>query len=154
MAELDTTPAIVELMALLDHQRTLYRRLRMLAERQKALVMLDDAQPLLDLLNERQRLVDGLVALGGKIAPYRERWPALYAEMDEPTRRAAAALLEEVNASLSMILQRDRQDTAMLDVRRQDAAWRMASMNNHSRASSAYAAAGAAAAMVATDARG
>ncbi|MFQ5501913.1 MAG: hypothetical protein ACE5EQ_06380, partial [Phycisphaerae bacterium] len=62
------------LVSLLQHQQTLYRQLRLLADRQKALVVRDDTESLLTLLAERQRLVDGLVGLNAQLAPFRENW--------------------------------------------------------------------------------
>jgi len=154
MTQADLAIEGAELVELLDHQRTLYRRLRLLADRQKTLVMMDDAQPLLALLGERQRLVDGLVAISGRMSPYRTRWTAIYAALDDATRRRVADLLEEVNASLATVLQRDRHDTMLLDARRQDTAIRLRAMDSGARANTAYAAAGAALVGAATDARG
>jgi len=153
MLQADTGTEALELVQLLEHQRTLYRRLRVLAERQRALVMMDDAQPLVALLSERQRLVDGLVALSARMAPYRSRWTEIYSSMAEPARRNVSELLEEVNTSLSAILAGDRQDTATLCARRQDAAWRMSAMDAGSRAVSAYSSSASGPLNVTTDAR-
>jgi hypothetical protein len=131
-----------QLLELLNHQKVLYRRLRLLAERQKALVVQDDAQPLLALLSERQKLVDGLVSLSGQLARYRESWPDFYSKLDAATRGRVSELLEEANSALGMILQSDRRDTAALAARRHQVADRMNAVEAGYRASSAYASAG------------
>jgi chorismate-pyruvate lyase len=140
------------LVSLLKHQRTLYRRLRLLADRQNALVAQSDAQPLLELLADRQRLVDGLVGLSEKMAPYRRNWTSTYAMLDEPTRKVVAGLLEEANSALGSVLQSDNRDTATLAAKRQDFADRLTTAETGSRASAAYASAGAGASRPVTDA--
>ena len=141
------------LVELLERQNELYRRLRGLAERQKALVAQDDARPLLELLAERQHVVDGLIALNGALAAYRRNWTERYNRLEEPTRRQVAALLEEANASLGVVLQSDQRDSATLSAKREDLAGRLAVADTGSRASAAYATAGAGAPSSITDAQ-
>ncbi len=136
----DTTALI----GLLEQQRVLYGRLRLLADRQRALVVQDDPQPLLALLAERQRHVDGLVGLNERLAPYRSEWTTVYGGLDEPMRRHVAELLEEANAALGSILQSDSHDTAALTARRQGMVQQLAAVDAGTRANAAYASAGTA----------
>jgi hypothetical protein len=137
-----TAFSVRELIALLEHQRSLYRGLRRLADRQKALVVQDDPQPLLGLLAERQKLVDELVSLNVRLGSYRESWPEVYSTLDEPARKQVADLLEEANQSLGSILKSDGEDTATLTARRADMSGRLAAVDAGGRASAAYAMAG------------
>lgn len=137
------TRDVTALIGLLEEQRGLYGRLRLLAERQRGLVVQDDPQPLLALLTERQRLVDGLVGLNGRLAPYRSEWTTVYGGLDEPKRRQVAELLEEANAALGSILQSDSHDTAALTARRQGMVQQLATVDAGARAGAAYATAGA-----------
>lgn len=130
---------MIGLVQLLEHQRVLYRRLRFLADRQRTLVMMEDPEPLLDLLSERQKLVDALAALVAQMAPYRSRWAQLYREMDEGSKRIVTSLLEEVNTSLAAILQSDGRDTATMEARKQRVAEQLASAGDGYRASTSYA---------------
>ncbi|MBN2559358.1 MAG: hypothetical protein JXQ75_00305 [Phycisphaerae bacterium] len=130
------------LVELLKHQDALYRRLRVLADRQKSLVAEDDARPLLSLLAERQKLVDGLVGLNAKLAPYRKEWTGVYGSLDEPTRGQVAELLERANSALGAVLRGDQRDTAALSAKRQDMVGRVAAMDSGSRAKAAYCSAG------------
>jgi hypothetical protein len=126
------------LVTLLEHQRTLHRQLRILSDRQRSLVAEDDAETLLRLLSERQRLVDGLVNLNARLAPYRAQWTNFYGSLDEQRRRQVALLLEEVNGSLAAILQSDGRDSATLTAKQQSMAGRLAAFDAGSRASAAY----------------
>lgn len=142
MVQAEQDNQVGELVQLLEHQRVLFARLRSLADRQKALVIQDDPQPLLALLSERQRLVDGLVGLNARLAPYRSQWTSIYSGLDESRRRHVAELLEESNSALSSILQSDTRDTETLQARRHDMVNRIDALDNHARAATAYAAPG------------
>ncbi len=154
MAETDLTSDASQLVELLERQRTLYRRLRGLAERQKSLVVSQDVQPLLALLADRQRLVDELMALNEQMSVYRQNWSSIYGNLDEASRKHVASLLEEANTALGLILQSDSRDTATLNAKRQDVTTRLSSMDSGSRASAAYAAAGTGVRAAVTDAKG
>lgn len=129
---------VAALVQLLEHQRVLYRRLRLLADRQRALVLAEDSNSLIELLSERQQLVDGLVHLTSKMAPFRSRWTQLFQQMDDTARRQVTTLLEEVNGSLSAILTCDSNDTATLKARRDSAAQQLSTMGENARAGAAY----------------
>lgn len=146
--------SIAALIELLGHQRTLYRRLRVLAERQRALVAADEVEPLIDVLAERQTLVDALVALNNRLAPYRRNWTEVYNRFDRQTRRTVSEMLEEANSTLGLVLRNDGQDCGTLSARRETTALQISSMNSGGRARSAYASAGIEAGYGCTDTRG
>ncbi|MCB9851828.1 MAG: flagellar protein FliT [Phycisphaerales bacterium] len=139
MSETTAEQSVARVIELLRHQRTLYRKLRSLADRQKSLVVSDDAGALIQLLAERQRLVDGLVQLNAKIAPYRQNWTDFYQGLSETQRVEVSELLEEVNASLGAILRDDARDTAMMTARRERMAIELGEIGGSRRAHAAYA---------------
>ena len=141
MSDSDGTLSAECFLELMRHQRTLYRRLRHLAEQQQALVSEGTGEALLSLLAERQRLVDGLLGLGGRLAPFREQWTTFYAGLDENVRGEVAGMLEEVNQSLGMILHSDSRDSARLTARKQAVSQELAGCSAAGRASAAYSAA-------------
>lgn len=130
------------LIALLEEQRSLYDRLRVLAERQQVLVMQEALGPLMELLSQRQKLVDAILATNDQLAPYRQDWTAIYAGLDEPGRRRVASLLEDTNTAMNAILHRDTTDSATLSARRTDLTNRLTTIDAGARAGAAYAAAG------------
>lgn len=153
MDKTTTEQSAARVIELLRHQRTLYRKLRSLAERQKSLIVSDDAGALISLLAERQRLVDGLVQLNVKMAPYRENWTEFYQGLSEPQRVEVSELLEEVNASLGAILRDDARDTAMMTARRERMAKELGEIGGSRRAHAAYANSGVSGMSQETDAR-
>ncbi len=142
------------LIGLLRHQQVLYRRLRQLAERQKTLVLESDAAALIELLSERQRLVDGLLGLNGQLAPFRARWSDVFGSLTEPSRRAVAEMLEEANQSLGAIIEGDQRDSATLTARKQGMAEELTGFGAGGRVTAAYAASGAVHPSALTEAKG
>lgn len=128
-----------ELVKLLTEQRNQYRRLRGLTQRQRTLVLDEDSPALLSLLNERQRVVEDLTALGARLSPYRREWTRVYDGLDPAMRGQVKELLEESNALLASVMTADRQDTEMLGARRQSAAAGLSATRLTGRASAAYA---------------
>jgi len=151
----DTRERLIrDLVRLLTHQQTLYRRLRLLAQRQRTLVLGDDANALLELLSERQRLVDGLSGLNGKIAPYRSHWTEIYHALDDSARRQVSSLLEEANATLGALLKGDGHDCGIFSAKREQVAARLSTIDTGSCASAAYSTAGIGTHHTTTDMKG
>jgi hypothetical protein len=103
-----------ELLRLLREQREVFRQLEHLAQRQKTLIIEDNPQPLLELLAERQRLVNRLVRLSRQSTLHRQRWPHLSEAMQCEDRRQADALMADINGMLEDILAADAHDCAAL----------------------------------------
>lgn len=128
-----------ELFRMLRQQRDAYRRLRVLADRQRSLVLLDDAAALLGVLADRQRVVDALAGLNQTLAPYRQQWTQVYRGMDPAQQREAKELLQESNALLAAVMSSDAQDAETLGARRQTTAAALAETRVAGRAVAAYA---------------
>jgi flagellar biosynthesis/type III secretory pathway chaperone len=144
-----------QLLRLLTEQRDLYVRLRELSEQQRTLISSDRPEQLLNILRERQSLVGALARLNEQLAPFRRDWEGLYARLPNDCRERANTLLGEVNALLRVILQADKEDSAMLSARKQDVAERIRGVSDAQSANSAYARqAGPAAARPAADLTG
>jgi hypothetical protein len=128
-----------ELLALLGQQRDLYRKLRELSDKQRAVISGDRPEQLLTILRDRQDLVASLARLNDQLAPYRRHWDAMYAELPEPERAAASGLLQEINGLLRVILRTDQEDGALLAARKQTVANDLAGLTGGRTANSAYA---------------
>jgi hypothetical protein len=128
-----------EVVTLLTLQRDLYLRLRELAGQQRELISGAAPEVLLNLLTERQTIVNRLARLNEQLAPYRRNWEATYASLPLPARDAATALLAEINALLRTILQTDEQDGALLAARRQQTAREISALDGRRNAAAAYA---------------
>ena len=102
------------LVALLERQRTLYRQLRTLSDQQGPLVAESLAEPLLALLAQRQKLIDGVTAVNAELEPYRKRWNDLWTRLGEGHRRQVGDLVKEVETLLASIIKQDERDRGVL----------------------------------------
>jgi len=127
--------------ALLTEQRDLYRQLARLAEQQRGLITGDHPERLLDVLAERQRLIDRLTATGRELKPHQMNWRQVREQLPAPQAREIDALVAEVNTLLSDILKQDEADTALLSARKSETARAMGTLQVSRRAGTAYAAA-------------
>jgi hypothetical protein len=127
------------LISLLSQQRDLYRRLRELSDRQRALIAGDRPEMLLSILRDRQDLVTGLARLNGELGPFRRNWDAMYAALPEEHRRQSSDLLQEINGLLRVILQTDQEDGALLSARKEAVAAEISKTSGGQAANAAYA---------------
>lgn len=117
MAESKVKRAADVLLGLLDRQRQLYRDLQVLVERQADLVTAGNPDGLLQLLGQRQSLLEEVKRTNDALLPFRQRWNAICQMLDEPQRAAATAAINEINERLQTIMQRDQKDSEMLQLR-------------------------------------
>lgn len=126
------------LIDLLDQQRSIYQQLVELSVRQSQLVQAGDAEPLLSLLTQRQRLIDDLTQLNGSIEPYKQNWPALWARLDAASQASIQTLIDSVQKLLDRILAQDEQDRQQLSAQRDRTGAQLKQVNAGSAVNRAY----------------
>lgn len=139
------------LIELLDQQCRVYAQLDELSAEQGRLVREGDAEPLLNLLGRRQSLVDRLTQLSGRIEPYKQNWPALWAQLDAPTQTKIQGLIDRVQSMLDAIVERDERDRHALSAQRDRVAEQIHVTTRGTAVHKAYGNVGAAAAPRYTD---
>ena len=127
------------LMELLSRQRELYLGLRSLSDRQGTLITGDQPELLLNILRDRQQYVTALAENNRQLAPYRQNWSEVYGSLPEAQRERASALLEEINGMLSIILETDKRDSALLSARKQSVSQSLQNLSDGRSANQAYA---------------
>ncbi len=103
--------------ALLDalrRQRTLYVTLRELSAEQRSHIAENNGESLLTLLGRRQQVVDELAQLDEILVGYRRDWSARYGGLSVEDRGRVDALLAEIDAALTAIMEMDREDAEAL----------------------------------------
>jgi hypothetical protein len=105
------------LLGLLDRQRQLYRNLQALVEKQADLVTAGNPDGLLQILAQRQTLLEDVKKTNDALLPFRQRWDAICQMLDEPQRTQATGAINEINERLQTIMQRDQKDSEMLQLR-------------------------------------
>ncbi len=117
MAESKARRAAEVLLGLLDRQRRLYRSLQTLAQQQAGLVSNGNPDGLLQVLAQRQSLLEDVKKTNDSLAPFRQRWDDVSKLLDDRQKTEAAAAIAEINERLQLIMQRDQADSEMLQLR-------------------------------------
>ena len=117
MAESKARRAAEVLLGLLERQRQLYRTLQALADRQAELVSAGNPDGLLQVLAQRQTLLEEVKKTNDALLPFRQRWDAICQMLDDQQRTQVSAAINEINERLQAIMRRDQKDSEMLQLR-------------------------------------
>lgn len=128
-----------ELLKLLRRSRQYYEQLQRLAREQRALIQADDAEELLSLLAERQKVVRAIGRTHQELAPYQKEWDQLKERLPAEVRTEIQGLLGDLQDMLNGLLEHDRQDCAELVARKQQIADELSVAAKGRAASAAYA---------------
>jgi hypothetical protein len=127
----------------LDRQLALLSSLEELSEQQRALIEAEDPEPLLELMNARQQVVDELVILEQASAEARAQMHAAAAVpnagLDRAKRESLQFRLEQVASRAKAIMQRDAKDAQRIQARKKKAAEELADLAGAKKAVRAYA---------------
>jgi hypothetical protein len=136
-----TSPAeVAEVDRLLGRQHELFRELDGLSQRQTVLVAQGQTEALLEVLGDRQRVIDGIAETNAFLEPYRSRWDAVTAGLPEATRARMRTRLDAMALLADGIARRDEADRMELEQRRNAVAAEMAQISRGRGAVSAYGA--------------
>jgi hypothetical protein len=110
--EIPTQPDPV--LTALEGQVVCYRRLAKLAEQQRELIQLGQADQLLQLLGLRQAELNQLQAHEKQLSPVKKQWKAYLATLPIGPRERASALMNETVTLLEQITAADKNDVLTL----------------------------------------
>lgn len=123
---------------LLGRQRDLYIQLDGLSAQQASLVAAEDADGLLGLLGERERVMERVLEVNARLEPYRRRWGDVVERLDEAQRAAVGALVGELEALTRRIAERDEADRRAMEESRRAIGAELGSMGRQRAAVRAY----------------
>ena len=134
------------LIDVLDRQRTLYLQLDQLSQRQAELVRDQDTEGLLDVLSQRQALIDQLTQAAAQLEPFKQRWSDLWPTLDEHRQQELRQRMQQIQQLLERVMQRDDEDRQTLSDRRDQLGEQLNHTHRGAAANQAYSRAAAAAA--------
>lgn len=134
-AQPDSTGAVLELFRA---QAELYGRLEACAERQRPLIVEDDATRLMAVIADRRRLTEQLTAIGQRLAPVRAAWTEWCARFSPAERVEADRLVAEAERTLRGLMEADDHDCRLLAAKKETAARALRATQSGSQAMSAY----------------
>ena len=112
-----TTVPTEPVLAALEQQVACYQRLAKLAELQHVYVQQGQTEQLLDVLGQRQTVLNELAVLERTVRPAKGAWAAFAAALPPDRRARAEAHLAETRRLLEQITAADRNDTLVLQQR-------------------------------------
>jgi hypothetical protein len=127
------------LLALLEKQLALYRKLKDMAGRQRRLVSEEAPAALLSLLGERQQVLDELNELDASVSPIRKHWDTIKPTLPPKTVGRAQAIFQESRRILKDVISSDQKDTELLDARKTGIREALRTIGTARRAHEAYA---------------
>ncbi len=123
----------------LDRQLTLLSSLETLSHNQRSLIALEDPEPLLHLMQERQTIVDELVDIDAKTHDSRAQVLGDGATaLDRAVREGLRFKLEQVAARAKGVMHRDAKDQELLQTRRKKLSEELSELAGGKRAVAAY----------------
>ena len=105
-------------LAALQEQVDGYRKLARLAEAQRKHVQSGQTEALLDVLNQRQVLLDAIMAAERVVAPAKRQWADFAPRLSADHRASAERMLGETRKLLEQITASDRDDAVVLQQRK------------------------------------
>lgn len=104
-----------QLTELLTRQRDAYRQLKELAGAQRQAIDAERPEDLLRILGDRQRRINELAEIDGRLEPFRSEWDRLREALPADQRLRVGELVEDIRGLLGEILQRDEGDCDRLE---------------------------------------
>lgn len=139
MSDLDTTTPADELIRLLTGQQDLVDRLDTLAGHQHTLIESGDCEALLDLLAQRQEVMDRFLAGQDGL----DRLARSARDAGDDARKRIGGLIAAITGGLDRIVSRDEEDRARLEISRDRASDERDVVRTARQARRAYVRAGA-----------
>jgi len=100
---------------LLKQQCSLFSQLQGLSAQQSQYLTSGSVESLLEVLSQRQKVIDDLTTINTGLAPYRQQWAQFCARLNEPDRVCIGELVDQAQSILQVIIDRDDHDREQLD---------------------------------------
>jgi hypothetical protein len=141
-----STPALVsdwsqQLIALLERQKAMIDRLASLAHTQAGLIAERHTDRLLELLAQRQGIIDEFTACQGEMSHLTQELDGRIADAAPPMRERIRGLLASISNALREVMNHDHEDQVRLRGGRDAVLHEMSSMDASRHARNAYASA-------------
>ena len=125
----------------LEEQVGCYKRLAKLAELQHEHVQQNQTESLLEVLGQRQEVLDQVARFETVIAPAKRRWSDYLAGLNAANRARAEGLLADTRRLLEQITTADRNDSIVLQQRKMNLGRQITQATNARQINRNYAAA-------------
>lgn len=128
-----------EFCSVLDQQEALLTSLLRLGMRQSELITREDPDALLDVLAQRQAVIEQIESANRDAARLRERWTSVEDRLSESEREAVRSRVDVIEGLMRQISERDDSDRKRLEQRRGEIAGELGAVVRGRGAVAAYA---------------
>jgi hypothetical protein len=122
----------------LDEQCRLYEQLDELSQHQSACVESGETELLLDVLAQRQGIVEQVTEVNGLLEPFVSRWDSLADALDDSQRDTLRAKLSRLDQLVDQITKRDEADRIKLEEQKGQVAQELGGAVRQKNAAAAY----------------
>ncbi|MFI4856053.1 MAG: flagellar export chaperone FlgN [Phycisphaerales bacterium JB065] len=122
----------------LDEQCRLYEQLDELSQHQSVCVESGETELLLDVLAQRQGVVEQVTEVNGLLEPFVSRWDSLAGALDDSQRDALRTKLARLDELVERISKRDEEDRQKLEAQKGQVAKELGSAVRQKNAAAAY----------------
>lgn len=122
----------------LDEQCRLYEQLDELSQHQSVCVESGETELLLDVLAQRQGVVEQVTEVNGLLEPFVSRWETLSEALDDAQRDALRSKLARLDDLVDRITKRDESDRIKLEQQKGQVAQELGSAVRQRNAAAAY----------------
>ncbi|MEK7866332.1 MAG: hypothetical protein AAB434_06580 [Planctomycetota bacterium] len=126
------------LAAALAEQRACYEEMLGFAEGQRDTLLMDDPNPLLDLVRRKQGVMERLEAIARRTAAARERWPGVRDAAAPALRAEVDSRADEVAAVLTRLIASEEEAARMAGALRDETLGRLKKQADTQKLRSAY----------------
>lgn len=123
---------------LLEEQARLFARLEGLGAAQGAMIDADDAEGLLGVLAERQRIIEEVGRTNAELDPVRARWDQFIAGLPEAERDRLRRRIDAIAEAAARVAAGDEADRRRLEARREAVAVELSQLSRGQGAVAAY----------------
>lgn len=122
----------------LDEQCRLYEQLDELSQHQSVCVDSGETELLLDVLAQRQGVVEQVTEVNGLLEPFVSKWDALAESLDDSQREALRGKLARLDELVERITKRDEEDRQKLEAQKGRVAQELGTAVRQKSAAAAY----------------
>lgn len=126
----------------LDEQCRLYEQLDELSQHQSVCVESGETELLLDVLAQRQGVVEQVTEVNGLLEPFVSKWDSLSEALDDTQRESLRAKLSRLDELVDQITKRDEADRVKLEAQKGRVAEELGGAVRQKNAAAAYGRAG------------
>ncbi|WP_419192506.1 flagellar export chaperone FlgN [Kolteria novifilia] len=127
-----------EMLEYFGQEQACYTSLLDLSRRQRSIIESGDVDALMNVLQEKQRVLNRVTSIEKKLRPYKENWPRLKQGFDENDRQVVSEALRTVEELLAELIASEKESEDLLRGQRDEVRQELVSSVHGGKVHQAY----------------